>query len=55
MSVGQLAAKLQAVKLEDDLIVQESNPGCTRVVRGGPRGRIFFRSPTLTACNFAAS
>jgi len=41
-------------KLEDDLIVRESNPGRTRVVRGGPRGRIFFRSPTLTACTSAA-
>ena len=25
-------------KLEDDPIVQESNPGHTRVVRDGPRG-----------------
>ena len=41
-------------KLEGDLIVRESNPGRTRVVGGGPRGRIFFRSPTLTACSFAA-
>ena len=53
MSVGQLAAKLQAVKVGDDLIVRDLNPGHTRVVRGGPRGRIFFRSPILTACSFA--
>ena len=36
VSLGQLAAKL-----EDDLIVRESNPGCTRVVRGG-RAAGFF-------------
>ena len=42
-------------KLEDDPIVQESNPGRTRVVRGGPGGRIFFKPPTLTACNFDTS
>ena len=54
MSVGQLVAKLQASKLEDDIIVRESNLGRTRVVRDGPRGRTFFTSPTLTACSFAA-
>ena len=42
-------------KLEDYPIVRESNPGRTRVVRGGPDGRIFFKPPTLTACNFDAS
>ena len=42
-------------KLEDDPIVQESKLGRTRVVRGGPVGRIFFKPPTLTACNFDAS
>ena len=42
-------------KLEDDPIVRESNLGCTRVVRGGPAGRIFLKPPTLTACNFDAS
>ena len=75
-SVGQLAAKLQAVKVWDlkkillrgpprttrvrpaldsqTIIVWESNAGCTCVVRGGPRSRIFFRFQTLTACSFAA-
>ena len=42
-------------KLEDNPIVQESNPGRTRVFRGGPVGRISFKPPTLTACNFDAS
>ena len=42
-------------KLEDDPITWESNAGRTRVVRGGPVGRIFFKPPTLTACNFDAS
>ena len=41
-------------KLKDDLIIRESNTCSTRVVRGGPRSRIFFRSPTLRACSFAA-
>ena len=41
-------------KMEDDPIVRESNLGRTRVVRGGPAGRIFFKPPSLTACNFDA-
>ena len=41
--------------MEDDIIVRESNPGRKRVVRGWPAGRIFFKPPTLTACNFDAS
>ena len=51
---GQSQRSEKNMTLEDDLIVRELNPGRTRVVRGGPRGRIFFRSPTLTACSFAA-
>ena len=42
-------------KLEDDPIVWELNLGRTPVVRGGPDGRIFFKPPTLTACNFDAN
>ena len=42
-------------KLEDDPIIWESNPSRTHVLRGGPDGRIFFKPPTLTACNFDAS
>ena len=41
-------------KLEDDHIIGESNTGRTRVVRGAPRGSIFFRSPTLTAYSSSA-
>ena len=44
------AARIQC----PDDIVWESNAGRTRVVRGGPRGRIFFRSPTLTGSSSAA-
>ena len=33
-------------KLEDDPIVKKSNPGRTCVVRDGPGGRMFFKSPT---------
>ena len=39
---------------ENDLIIQDSNLGCTCLVRVRQRYMIFFRSPTLTACNFAA-
>ena len=53
--MGQLAAKLQAIKLGGLSYPLGSNPGHTRVVRGGPAGRIFFKPPTLTACNFDAS
>ena len=42
-------------KLEDDPIALESNPGCARVVRGGLGGRILFKPPNVTACNFVAS
>ena len=42
-------------KLEDDPIVQESNPGRNRVVRLGQRAESFVKPQTLTACNFAAS
>ena len=42
-------------KLEDDPIVLESNLGCTHVVRGGPGARIFFKPPTLIACNLDGS
>ena len=42
-------------KLEDDPIIQESNPGRARVVRDGQGGRFFSNAPTLTACNFDAS
>ena len=41
-------------KLEDDPIVQESNPGRTCVVRLGPGAEFFVKPPTLTACNFAS-
>ena len=49
-----LLQSYKLAKLEDDLVIWESNPGRTHVVRGGPHGRIFFRSPTLTSCSFAA-
>ena len=42
-------------KLENDPIVRELNLGRTCVARGGPAGRIVFKPPTLTACNFDAS
>ena len=42
-------------KLEDDLIVQESNPSRTHVARLGPGAEFFVKPPTLTACNFEAS
>ena len=42
-------------KLQDDRIVRESRLGRTCVVRGGPDGKIFFKPPTLTACNFDAN
>ena len=42
-------------KMEDDPSVQESNLGCTHVVEGEPDDRIFFKPPTLKACNFATS
>ena len=32
----------------------ESNLGYPRLVRSWPSGRIFFKPPTLTACNFTA-
>ena len=54
VSVDQRQQIYMLSKLKDDLIICESNPGCTCVARGGLRGRIFFRSPTLTACSFAA-
>ena len=38
---------------ENDRVVQDSNPGRPRLVRVRQSGRIFFRSPTLTACSFA--
>ena len=40
--------------MKDDPIVQESNPGRTRVVRLGPGAEFFVKPPTLTAGNFAA-
>ena len=36
-------------------IVQELNQGRTRLVRGGPDGRIFSKLPPLTPCNFNPS
>ena len=36
-------------------MVWESNLGRTRVIRGGQRGWIFFKPPTLTAWNFDAN
>ena len=45
----------QNYKLEDDPVVRVSNLGRTRVVRGGPGGRIFLKPPNVTACNFGAS
>ena len=41
--------------MEDDPVIEESNPGRMRVVRGGLDGRIFFKPQTLTACNFDTS
>ena len=37
----------------DNPIVQDSQPGCRRVVRLWPSSRIAFKPPTLTACNLA--
>ena len=42
-------------KLEDDPIIQESNPGRIHVVRLGPGAEFFVKPPTLTASNFEAS
>ena len=43
------------LKLEDDPINRKLNPSRTRVLQGGPDGRIFFKPPSLTACNFDVS
>ena len=52
MSLGQLATKLQAVKVGGWSHHPGVDPGPPRLrLRGG----IFFKPPTLTACNFAAS
>ena len=50
--VGQLAAKLEAAKVGGLSHHQGVDPGPPRLML---RGRIFFKPPTLTACNFAAS
>ena len=35
--------------------IRKSNPCCTRVVKNGPNGRIFFRPPTLMLGSSAVS
>ena len=52
-SVDQRAAKLWSVKLWRWSDRPGLEPGRLRLVRFGPRSRIFLRSPTLTACSFA--
>ena len=55
VSVGQLAAKLKAVKVGSlKKILPIGQPRATRI-RLGLRGRIFFKLLTLTAYNFATS
>ena len=53
--VGQLAAKLQAVKVGGlEKILPLGQPQATQV-RLKLGGRIFFKPPILTACSFAVS
>ena len=52
--MGQLAAKLQAVKVGSSKNILPRGPSQIRVARGRPTGRFFFKLPTLTAYNFAA-
>ena len=55
VSVGQLAAKLQPVKVGALKKILPRSPSRVRVARGRLSGRIFFKAPTLTGCNFEAS
>ena len=55
VSVSQLAAKLQGLKVGSLTKILPRSPSPTRVARGRQSSGIFFKPPTLTACNFAAS
>ena len=56
MLVAQGAAKLPEVKVGGTKKkIRDSNPGRTRVVKIGPRGRIFLRPSTLTLGSSAVS
>ena len=52
VSVGQLATKLQAFKVGGCSHCPGFNAGPPQL---RPRGRTFFKPPTLTTCNFTAS
>ena len=54
VSVGQSAAKLHAVKVGKFKKILPRGQSRTLVAWGWPIGRIFFKRPTLTACNFDA-
>ena len=54
VSVDQIAAVLQAVKVGGQKKILPICPARAKQVRTGPLGRIFFRPPTLTARSFAA-
>ena len=53
VSVDQRAASCGLSNFWDDSIGHVSNPGCLCAVRTGPSNKVCFRSPTLTAYNFA--
>ena len=55
MSLGQLATKLQAVKVGSLKKILPHSPSRIQVARGRLIGRIFFKPPTLTAYKFEAS
>ena len=55
VSVGQLAAKLQAVKIGGLKRILPLGPARASWVQTRLSNRIFFKPLTLTACNFAAS
>ena len=55
INVGQRIAELPAVKVGGLKKILPSGPVQTRIIRAGPFGRISFKPPTLTACNFDAS
>ena len=55
VSVGQLAAKLQPVKVGALKKILLRGLSQVRVARGWLSGRILSKAPTLTGCNFEAS
>ena len=53
-SVGQRAANLRQSNFENDSDLIGVKPGLHACVQLGPGGRLFLRTPPLTASNFAA-